>query len=57
VTDTNGAGDAFAGGFLFGLCRGYGLRDAAALGNRCAAAIITHAGARPIHDYKRLLPE
>lgn len=57
VTDTNGAGDAFAGGFLFGLARGYDLPRAAALGNRCAAAIITHAGARPMHDYKSFVTE
>lgn len=52
VTDTNGAGDAFAGGYLFGLARRYDLSKAATLGNRCAAAIITHAGARPVHDFK-----
>ncbi len=55
VTDTNGAGDAFAGGFLFGLSRGMAKEDAAALGNRCAAAIITHAGARPVHDLTKFL--
>ena len=48
--DTNGAGDAFAGGFLFGLVRGYDIEKAARLGNRCAAGIITHTGARPEHD-------
>lgn len=55
VVDTNGAGDGFAGGFLFGLARQYPLPRAAALGNRCAAAIITHAGARPVHDFKSFL--
>lgn len=50
VCDTNGAGDAFAGGFLFGLAKGYDIEKAARLGNRCAAGIITHAGARPLHD-------
>jgi len=57
VFDTNGAGDAFAGGFLFGLSRGFGMEKAARLGNRCAAAIITHAGARPKEDYKRFLKD
>lgn len=52
VMDTNGAGDAFASGFLLGLSRKYRIEDAASLGNRCAAAIITHAGARPVHDLK-----
>lgn len=55
VFDTNGAGDAFAGGLLFGLSRGFGIEKAARLGNRCAAAIITHTGARPKHDYKEFL--
>ena len=55
VTDTNGAGDAFAGGFLFGLSQGYDIEKAARLGNRCAAGIITHAGARPVHDCKTYL--
>lgn len=51
VIDTNGAGDAFAGGFIYGLSHDMGLNKAAALGNLCAAHIITHAGARPVHDY------
>ncbi len=55
VIDTNGAGDAFAGGFLFGLSRGLPLPRAAALGNICASVIITHAGARPVSDYKAFL--
>lgn len=55
VTDTNGAGDAFAGGFLYGLAHNMSPPDAAALGNRCAAAIITHAGARPVHDLTKFL--
>lgn len=57
IIDTNGAGDGFAGGFLFGLSRGYDIEKAAKLGNRCAAAIITHVGARPIHDYKQFLSD
>ncbi|HEU4838668.1 MAG TPA: adenosine kinase [Micavibrio sp.] len=50
VFDTNGAGDAFAGGLIFGLASGYDIEKAARLGNRCAAGIITHTGARPVHD-------
>jgi len=57
VIDTNGAGDAFAGGFLFGLARNMGLEKAAMIGNRCAASIITHAGARPVGDYKMFLED
>jgi sugar/nucleoside kinase (ribokinase family) len=55
VTDTNGAGDAFVGGFLFGLSRDMPIEKAGRLGNVCAASIITHPGARPVHDYKRFL--
>jgi sugar/nucleoside kinase (ribokinase family) len=57
VIDSNGAGDAFAGGFLYGLCRGYDLPRAAALGNRCAATIITHSGARPVQAYTSYITE
>lgn len=57
VCDTNGAGDAFAGGLLFGLAQGYDIAKAARLGNRCAASIITHAGARPVHDLKSFLAD
>lgn len=57
VCDTNGAGDAFAGGYLFGLSHCYDMEKAARLGNRCAAGIITHAGARPVHDCKTYLSD
>ncbi len=55
VLDTNGAGDHFAGGFLYGLSQGFPLEKAARLGNLCAASIITHFGARPIYDYRLFL--
>lgn len=55
VTDTNGAGDAFAAGLMFALCRDYDLKSAAALGNRCAAVIITHTGARPRAGFKEFV--
>jgi sugar/nucleoside kinase (ribokinase family) len=55
VVDTNGAGDGFAGGFLYGLAQGYDVDRAAALGNSCAATIITHYGARPKESYQHLL--
>jgi len=47
VVDTTGAGDLYAGGFLFGLARG---RDPAAcgrIGGIAAAEVIAHVGARP----------
>lgn len=57
VLDTNGAGDAFAGGFLYGLARDLPIEKAAALGNLCASVIITHYGARPRQNYQPLLKQ
>lgn len=57
IKDTNGAGDAFAGGFLYGLSKNMGLERAATIGNRCAATIITHTGARPTSDYRGFLSD
>lgn len=50
VVDTTGAGDLFAAGFLFALCRGSELQACARLGNLTAAEVISHVGARPEHD-------
>jgi sugar/nucleoside kinase (ribokinase family) len=50
VVDTTGAGDLFAAGFLFGLCRGSELDACARLGNLTAAEVIGHVGARPRGD-------
>jgi sugar/nucleoside kinase (ribokinase family) len=47
VVDTTGAGDLFAGGFLYGYTRGKGLYDCARIGAIAAAEIISHFGARP----------
>jgi sugar/nucleoside kinase (ribokinase family) len=47
VVDTTGAGDAFAGGFLYGLVRGMDLVRCAELGSLAAAEVISHLGARP----------
>ena len=44
--DTTGAGDAFAGGVLFGLTHGYGLGEAAMLGNYAAAVVVSAYGPR-----------
>lgn len=46
VVDTTGAGDLYAAGFLFGISRGWALKDCAALGNKCAGEIIAQLGAR-----------
>lgn len=55
VTDTTGAGDLFAAGFLYGLTRGWNLEAAAKLGHRCAAEIIQQIGARALKPLKRLV--
>lgn len=47
VTDTTGAGDLYASGFLYGLARGYELPMAGKLGSFAAAEIIGQMGARP----------
>lgn len=46
AVDTNGAGDMFAGAFLFALSRGWSRVEAARLASRAAARLITAYGAR-----------
>lgn len=50
VVDMTGAGDQFAAGYLWGLCRGYGPGDSARIAAVCAAEVISHVGARPAVD-------
>jgi len=51
IVDTNGAGDAFVGGFLAGLARGDSLSKCVALGNHAANVIIQRSGVTlPIQD-------
>ena len=47
LVDTTGAGDAYAGGFLFGHVRGWALADCARLGSLAASEVISHMGPRP----------
>ena len=47
VVDTTGAGDLYAGGFLFGLSRGARLETCGKLASLAAAEVISHLGARP----------
>lgn len=57
LTDTTGAGDLYAAGFLHGLSAGMALDRCGALGSMCAAAVITHIGARPQVDLAALASE
>ena len=54
ITDTTGAGDLFAAGFLFGLVRNAGYENAGRLGALAAAEVIQHIGARPQVSLKEL---
>jgi sugar/nucleoside kinase (ribokinase family) len=54
VVDTTGAGDLFAGGFLFGLVRGLSDKDCLKLGALAAAEVIQHLGARPQRSLKEM---
>jgi sugar/nucleoside kinase (ribokinase family) len=55
VVDTTGAGDLFAAGFLAAHCRGHDLRKCLQTGAIAAAEIISHFGARPEADLKKLV--
>jgi sugar/nucleoside kinase (ribokinase family) len=46
AVDTTGAGDIFAGSFLFSLARGKSFSDAATLANKAASILISSFGAR-----------
>ena len=45
LVDTNGAGDAFVGGFLAKIVLGEGIADAVKAGNYAANAVIQRSGA------------
>lgn len=57
IVDKTGAGDLFAGGFLFGYTRGLGVKRSAELGALAAAEVISHVGARPLVELKQLAAE
>ncbi len=56
--DTNGAGDMFAGAFLYGITHGYDYAMAAELASQAASKVVCHFGPR-LHakDHKKLLAE
>ena len=55
VVDTTGAGDAYAAGFLAGLTAGRPLPVCGRMGSIAAAEVISHYGARPEADLKKLV--
>jgi sugar/nucleoside kinase (ribokinase family) len=55
VVDTTGAGDAYAAGFLTGLTTGKPLPVCGRLASIAAAEVISHYGARPQADLKKLV--
>ncbi len=54
IVDATGAGDLFAGAFLWGLTNGYDLETCGRMGCVGASEIISHIGARPEADLKAL---
>ena len=55
VVDTTGAGDLFAAGFVVARCRGRELKACLQAGSLAAAEIISHLGARPEADLKKVV--
>jgi sugar/nucleoside kinase (ribokinase family) len=54
VVDTTGAGDLYAAGFLFGYTQDLPLGECGRLGSVAAAEVISHVGARPLVNLRRL---
>ncbi len=52
IVDATGAGDLFAGAFLWGMAEGYGLETCGRMGCVAASEIISHIGARPQDDLR-----
>lgn len=57
IVNTNGAGDHYAAGFLYGLAKELPLEKANKLGNLCASAALQEHSARPKSDLSRFLKD
>ncbi len=57
IVDATGAGDLFAGAFLWALTNSYSLDDCARIGNIAAAEVISHIGARPETNLNTLIAQ
>lgn len=55
VVDATGAGDLYAAGVLYGLANDYDLETCGRIGSIAAAEVISHVGARPKSDLKKLM--
>lgn len=56
--DTNGAGDIYASGFMYGLMKGYNIQRCGYIATRLSAAIIETVGAKLTDEqWENLLPE
>ena len=53
VLNVMGAGDAFAGGFLYGYLKGWNWRRAARMGNACGAIVVTRHGCANFMPYEQ----
>ena len=51
VIDKTGAGDFFAGGYLFGLQKGLTINESADIANKSAAHVISEIGVRPKNKF------
>lgn len=52
LVDTTGAGDAYAGGFLYGWTRGLDLETSGRIGSVAASHVVAQLGAQPPEDLK-----
>ena len=57
LTDTTGAGDLYAAGFLYGYTQGRSLADCGRIGSIAAGEVVSHMGPRPDRDLKALVAE
>ncbi len=58
IVDTTGAGDAFHGGFIYSVLKGFNLEQAGRFANACGAICCTQVGARStggIEDIEKLM--
>ncbi len=55
VIDTTGAGDLYAGGFLYGYTQGANLINCGMIGSLCAGQVVTQLGPRPQVSLKELI--